>query len=131
MRPVRWGEMRWFVVALGVGVAVASFACDKLPAPPEQLGQLVFDKDSSCADTTTTELYIDNASVGQFTMRPGSQVGFNVTAGTHIASATERGGLLRSFPSQAVTVPPLGQGFYTYKCAIRPPPATPPVRPGP
>lgn len=122
--------MRWWLTALCAGVAVGALACDKLPAPPEQVGQLVFQKDSTCADTTLTELYIDGATQGQVTMRPGSEVGFNVPATTHVAYAVERAGLLRTFPSQAVIVPPLGQGFYTFKCASRPPPATPPVRPG-
>jgi len=124
--------MRRWVMAVCVCAGVVALDCDKLPAPAPELGQLVFQKDSTCADTTNTELYIDNTSQGQYNMRPGSEIGFNVTASTHIAYAAEREKLLRTFSSQAVVVPPLGQGFYTYKCASRPPPESASVaRPGP
>jgi hypothetical protein len=123
--------MRWFVVLLCVGTLWGAEACDKLQAPPPVMGELDFQKDSTCADTTNTELFVDGLSQGQYTMRPGSLVGFSKTAGTHLANATELAGLLREFPSQAVVVPPLGQVSYVMKCGgSKPPPDTLPSPPG-
>lgn len=122
--------MRWWVTALGACIAVGIYACDKLPAPAAQIGQLVFAKDTLCADTTTTELFIDAASQGQVTMRPGSSVGFNTTASTHIASAVERAGKLRDFGAQDLYVPALGVATYAMTCGggTRPPPLPSPPR---
>ena len=122
---------RWLMVVCACG-AIGALDCDKLPAPAQAVGELVFQKDSTCGDTTITELYVDKVSQGQFTMHPGSTIGFNVTADTHLADAIERGGLMRSFTSQSVDVPALGQGFYTWKCAPNPTPESASVaRPGP
>jgi hypothetical protein len=123
--------MRLYVVLLCVGLLWSAEACDKLQAPPPDMGELDFQKDSSCADTTNTELFVDGVSQGQYTMRPGSIVGFSKTAGTHLAHATELAGQLRQFASQAVVVPPLGQAAYVMKCATRPPPDTLPSPPSP
>jgi hypothetical protein len=118
--------MRRLVMVLCAGILWGADGCDKLPAPAPQMGQLVFQKDSSCADTVNTELFVDGVSQGQFTMRPGSMQGFNETAGQHFAKANELAGLMRQFTSQTVTVPPLGQGFFSMTCAFRPPPNAPP-----
>ena len=123
--------MRRFAVLLCVGLLGGVEACDKLQAPPPDMGELDFQKDSSCADTTNTELFVDGVSQGQYTMRPGSLVGFSKTAGTHLANATELAGLMRKFASEAVVVPPLGEVAYVMKCASRPPPDTTPSPPSP
>jgi hypothetical protein len=124
--------MRWFVVVAACALIVwGAGGCDKLPATPAEMGTLVFQKDSTCADTTNTELFVDAVSQGQYTMRPGSTVGFQKTATTHFANATELAGQLRHFASQAVVVPPLGQATYLMKCAAKPPTGTTPSRPSP
>ncbi len=111
--------MRFLVLAVCAGAVAAIFGCDPIPAPSQDMGQLVFAKDASCSDTANTELFIDTVSQGQYTMRPGSTVGFNESANTHIARAVERSGKLRDFLNQAVFVPALAQGFYTMKCSAR------------
>jgi hypothetical protein len=118
--------MRRLVVVLCAGVLWGADGCDKLPAPALQMGQLVFQKDSTCTDTTNTELFVDDVSQGQFTMRPGSTEGFNETAGQHIAKANELAGRMKQFTSEIVTVPALGQGFFSMTCGFRPPPNAPP-----
>lgn len=126
--------MRWWVMALCACGVVGVYGCGPTTTTvaPDP-GQVAFQKDSTCADTTNTELFIDGVSQGQFTMRPGSLQGFNKTAGTHLAEAIERAGKLRDFGVQAVSVPPFGQGVYLMRCASIPPPdtsASPPSRPG-
>ena len=119
--------MRWWVVALCAGIILGADGCGSVAGPSAGNGQLLFQKDSaSCTDTTNTELFIDGVSQGQFTMHPGSTVGFTEAAGTHIADAMERAGLLRKFPTQAVVVPTGGTGSYVMTCASKPPPAAPP-----
>ena len=124
--------MRWWIVALGAAVLVGVEACNRLPAPPQGLGELDFQKDSiTCTDTVNTELYIDTVSQGQFTMRPGSIEGFTEPYGQHIAKAIERAGTLRQFKPQTITVPLEGIGTYVMKCAVSPPPAAPPAKGSP
>jgi hypothetical protein len=120
--------MRWWVVALCAGILMSADGCRSISSPADRgQGQLLFQKDSvSCADTTNTELYIDGVSQGQFTLRPGSIVGFTEPAGTHIVDATERAGLLRKFPTQAVVIPTGGTASYVMTCGSKPPPAAPP-----
>jgi hypothetical protein len=60
-------------------------------------------------------------------MRPGSATGFNQSANTHLAKATELSGKLRQFPTQAVFVPADGQGIYTMMCVTKPPPIPSPA----
>jgi hypothetical protein len=115
--------MRWWVVALCAGIIMGADGCGPIAGPSAGNGQLLFQKDSaSCIDTVNTELYVDGVSQGQHTMRPGSIVGFSEAAGTHIAEATERAGLLRKFPTQAVVVPAGGSGSYVMTCGSKPPP---------
>jgi hypothetical protein len=126
--------MRWCVMAVCVCIVVGADGCDPTTTTvaPDP-GQLAFQKDSTCTDTTNTELFIDDVSQGQFTMRPGSLEGFNKNAGTHLAQAIERAGKKRDFGVQAITVPALSQGLYLMRCAYIPPPdtsASPPIRPG-
>ena len=120
--------MRWCVMALCACIFMVANGCKSTSTSSDVgQGQLVFQKDSAtCADTVNTELYVDAVSLGQYTMRPGSIVGFTEPAGTHIANAIERAGVLRQFPSQPVTVPAFGSGYYVMKCSSRTPPATPP-----
>ena len=126
--------MRWYVWAICAGAALVAFGCDALPATPQSVGQLAFQKDSTCADTANTELYVDTISRGQYTMGPGSIEGFNVSGGnTHFAKAIERSGRLRQFSVQAIYVPPLGVGTYLMQCAHNDsiplgPPLNPPRR---
>ncbi len=113
--------MRWFAVALGAGILFAGGACGPISAPTAT-GQLVFQKDSTCADTVITELFVDGVSQGQFVMGPGSVQGFTKSANTHIARAIELAGKLRQFADQAVVVPAGGTGIYPMICGSKPPP---------
>ena len=116
--------MRWWGVARCAGILMGADGCGSIAGPSAGNGQLLFQKDSaSCADTVNTELYIDGVSQGQFTMRPGSIVGFTEPAGTHVVDATERAGLLRKFPTQAVVVSTGGSASYVMNGGSKPPPA--------
>ena len=120
--------MRWCVMALCACILMVTNGCRSVSSSSDVgQGQLVFQKDSAtCADTVNTELYIDGLSQGQYTMHPGSIVGFTRSAVTHIAQATERAGKLRQFPSETVAVPDGGAGYYVMTCSSKPPPGTPP-----
>jgi len=127
--------MRRWMFVLCAGIVAIAYACDNATTTSSPgVGQLLFQKDSSCTDTTNTELFIDDLSQGQFTMHPGSIEGFNKTATEHVADAIERSGKLRDFGLETVIIPALGQAFYVMKCpSTRPPPDTnpaPPSRPG-
>jgi hypothetical protein len=117
------GFMRWYALALCAGIALCGDGCGTISAPAAT-GILAFQKDSSCADTVNTELFVDGVSQGQFVMGPGSVEGFNKSANTHIARATELAGKLRQFIAEAVVVPAGGSATYAMTCGggTRPPP---------
>lgn len=115
--------MRWFAATLCAGILLGTDGCNSVTTRgPAGFGVLAFQKDSTCADTTNTELFVDGTSQGQFVMRPLSLVGFNKSASIHIANATEVAGKLRQFPQQAITVPLNGTGSYLMTCTLKPPP---------
>jgi hypothetical protein len=131
-RRARGGQMRWYVGAPCLCIFVAAASCGPVTGTNSQgqMGQLLFQKDTSCTDNTNTELFVDHVSQGQVTMRGGSMVGFNKTANTHIADAIERAGKLRDFGVQSIYVPAGGSATYTMTCGTSgpPPPVPSPAR---
>ncbi|MDP3775813.1 MAG: hypothetical protein Q8Q85_16260 [Gemmatimonadales bacterium] len=114
--------MRRWAMVLGAAAALGASAC--LPSTdPGPTGRLLYRRDSAtCTSPSTTELFINGTSLGQYVIAPGGQQGFNVAATTHIVNATEVGATARQFLAQAVNVPAGGSAVYVMACATTGPP---------
>jgi hypothetical protein len=115
----RWAAVIFTAVALGAGACLES-------TNPGSAGRLLFRRDgATCTSPSTTELFVDGASLGQYVIAPGGQQGFEVSPGSHIARAAEVGTTGREFPAQAVLVPAGGSTVYLMACiSSRPPDGT-------